>query len=103
MTMENLGWVYRSLGAISTSIEFLEMAVDKANRILGHEHPNTLWMTFHLAVSYQHDGRLGDAIKLHENKFETRKRILGDEHPDTKRTAARIEEPYQSQREGTSR
>ena len=42
MVMSNLSCTYRSLGAISRSIEILEMTEDKRSQILGHEHPDTL-------------------------------------------------------------
>src|SRR5271154_495134 len=98
--MTNLGCTYRRLGAISRSIEILEIAADRRNRILGREHPDTLLTRSHLALSYQEDGRLGQAVAILEDTLEAQTRILG-EHPRTRDTAAALEAAKEEQR-GTS-
>ena len=52
-------------------------------RILGHEHPDTLSSRAHLAVAYRDAGRTGEAIELGERVLAARERTLGPEHPHT--------------------
>jgi hypothetical protein len=86
---------------MSRSIEFLERAEDKRNRILGHEHPDTLRTRYHIALSYRKDGRLQDAIVILEGTLKAQTRILGEEHPRTKDTAAALEGAFKEALKGT--
>ncbi|WP_327075564.1 tetratricopeptide repeat protein (plasmid) [Kitasatospora purpeofusca] len=54
-----------------------------AQRLLGHDHPDTLTACSNLASSYWQAGRTGEAIVLEERVAADRERILGPDHPDT--------------------
>ncbi|MFJ4797113.1 tetratricopeptide repeat protein [Kitasatospora purpeofusca] len=52
-------------------------------RILGHNHPDTLTSRANLAVSYWQAGRTDGALDLLRSVVEGRARVLGSVHPDT--------------------
>ena len=52
-------------------------------KVLGPEHPDTVWAMGNLANSYDHAGRQDEALKLHEEVLTLLRKLLGPEHPDT--------------------
>ena len=68
--------------------EKLYLQVTEARkRVLGAEHPDTLFSMFSLAVSWEKQDRRTEAIALMENVVVLRTKILGANHPDTKDAA----------------
>ncbi|KAF5850099.1 hypothetical protein GGP41_002293 [Bipolaris sorokiniana] len=64
--------------------EKLDVEVMKARkRVLGDEHPNTLFSMNNLASTYSSQGLWGKAKELQVQVMEARKRVLSDEHPYT--------------------
>ncbi|KAF5001982.1 hypothetical protein FDECE_10784 [Fusarium decemcellulare] len=51
--------------------------------LLGDEHPETVHMMHHLALSLSHQDQEEEAEELKMRVLEIRKRIYGEEHPDT--------------------
>jgi len=82
----------------SKEAEMLYIEVlDKRNKILGVEHPDTISAMAHLAATYQNLGKYIDAEKLKMQVLYARSRILGVEHPNTITTAmANLAATYQS-------
>ena len=70
-------------GAFQRSIDATTATVERAQRLLGDEHPDTLTARANLAVSYSQAGRTTDAIALEERVLTDSERLLGDEHPAT--------------------
>ena len=56
---------------------------DARRRILGVEHPDTIYAMSNLAITYLYLGKYTEAEKLEIQVLDARKRILGVEHPDT--------------------
>jgi tetratricopeptide (TPR) repeat protein len=56
---------------------------DRAVRLLGDKHVDTLTARANLAVAYWQAGRTTDAITLLKEVIADRVRLLGDDHPDT--------------------
>ncbi|KAJ7875909.1 hypothetical protein B0H14DRAFT_44270 [Mycena olivaceomarginata] len=61
---------------------FGKLTVD-AKRLLGEEHPNTLFAMVNLATSYRDLGQSKEAAELREAVLEKSKRLLGEEDPNT--------------------
>ena len=59
-------------------------------KVLGAEHPDTLWTMGNLAATYEHQGRWKEAEELELQVRDARLISLGAEHPDTLRTIDRI-------------
>ena len=53
-----------------------------SNRILGEEHPDTIWAMGNLAITYDSLGKYADAEKLQIKVLDMRNRLFGKEHPD---------------------
>ena len=61
-------------------------------RILGPDHPDTLWTRGNLAASYRSAGRIPEAIALGKQVAAPSERILGTDHPDTLRVRQALDE-----------
>ena len=57
--------------------------MDVRRKVLGPEHPETLWSMNGLASSYYRLGRSKEAARLYEEPLVIRRKVLGPEHPDT--------------------
>jgi len=64
------------------------------NRILGVEHPNTIFAMENLAATYGHLGKYTEAEKLKVKVLDARNRIFGMEHQDTIRAMANLAATY---------
>jgi DNA-binding SARP family transcriptional activator len=60
-----------------------QIVFDRAERILGPEHPDTLMARNDLAASYHGVGRFAEAIAIYEALLADHERVLGPEHPST--------------------
>ena len=62
----------------------MEMRVmETRQRVLGHEHPDTLMAMGNLAMTLRSQSRNKEAISLMETCFQLQERVLGRHHPDT--------------------
>jgi tetratricopeptide (TPR) repeat protein len=52
-------------------------------KVLGHEHPNTLTSMNNLAFVLDSQGKYEEAEAMHRQTLATREKVLGHEHPDT--------------------
>ncbi|MEV0360250.1 tetratricopeptide repeat protein [Nocardia sp. NPDC050697] len=66
-----------------SAMAHLHQAFSDCERVLGHDHPNTLTSCHNLAGAYETAGRIADAIQLYEQTLADRERVLGADHPDT--------------------
>ena len=57
--------------------------LEKMQKILGDEHPNTITAIANLAITLGDQGKLEEAAAMEREVLEKRRKILGDEHPDT--------------------
>ena len=60
--------------------------LETRKKVLGEEHPDTLWSMDNLAITVKSKGEDQKAIALMEECIEKRKRVLGQDHPYTKRS-----------------
>jgi tetratricopeptide (TPR) repeat protein len=70
-------------GLNSRAIKNLERAADSDMRILGPDHPDTLFARNNLATAYRAAGDLAQAIALYEETLTNITRVQGPNHPDT--------------------
>jgi hypothetical protein len=81
----------------SKEAETLEIEVlDKRNKILGVEHPDTIFAMANLASTYRNLGKYTEAEKLEMQVLDASDRILGVEHPDTIFAMANLASTYQN-------
>ena len=69
--------------------------MDVRNRILGVEHPDTIYAMANLAATYRNFGKYTEAEKLEIQVLDARNRILGVEHPVTIHAMADLAATYQ--------
>jgi tetratricopeptide (TPR) repeat protein len=67
------------------------------HRVLGPEHPNTLYTLSDFASMYQHQGKYALAETYAAQALAGRRHALGPEHPDTMASAADLGLAYVSQ------
>ena len=56
-------------------------------RILGHDHPDTLYSAHNLAINLRKLGDVQAARDLDQDTLDRRRRVLGHDHPDTLNSA----------------
>ena len=77
--------------------ETLQIKVlDTRSRILGVEHPDTIYAMENLAKTFGSLGKYTEGEKLEIQVLDARKKILGSAHPDTIRGMANLAATYQS-------
>jgi tetratricopeptide (TPR) repeat protein len=69
--------------SVSQAIAVGEQLTADFERVLGHDHPDTLNARNGLAIAYEAAGRIDEAIALHEQTLAAFERVLGHDHPDT--------------------
>jgi tetratricopeptide (TPR) repeat protein len=71
-----------------------EQALAARERVLGPDHPDTLYSRKNLALSHKYAGRLDEAIALFEQTLAAYERVLGPDHPDTLQSRSDLALPY---------
>jgi hypothetical protein len=93
---EKFGWLLRVQG-YSKEAEALQTEVlDKRNKILGAEHPHTIFAMASLASTNGNLGKYTEAEKLELQVLDKRNRIFGMEHPDTILAMANLAATYKN-------
>ena len=80
---DKFGYVYFELGRWNKAEELQLQARDVCLKVLGEEHPDTLWAMGNLAVIYKDSGRWTEAEELELQVRDVRLKVLGEEHLDT--------------------
>lgn len=60
--------------------------IEIKNRVLGPEHPHTLYSRSGLGLTLLHEGRYADAEKMDRETLEAERRVFGPENPETLNT-----------------
>ncbi len=63
--------------------ELEEDTLARRRRVLGPDHPDTLWSASSLATSLRALGETGAARDLDADTFSRSRRVLGEDHPST--------------------
>jgi hypothetical protein len=61
--------------------------LERRRRVLGRDHPDTLYSAYNLAADLRELGEVEAARDLDQDTLERRRRVLGHDHPDTLRSA----------------
>jgi tetratricopeptide (TPR) repeat protein len=72
-----------------------EQLLADQERLLGLDHPDTLYSRNNLANAYQEAGRTGKAISLLDQTLAARERVLGPDHPSTLQSRNNLALAYQ--------
>jgi tetratricopeptide (TPR) repeat protein len=70
--------------------------LERAERVLGSDHPDTLTSRQHLAGAYYNTGRVGEAMAILEQLLTNTERILGTEHRTTLTTRGELARTYRA-------
>jgi tetratricopeptide (TPR) repeat protein len=81
--MNDLALSYAALNRQAEALELREQTLAARKRVLGADHPDTLWSMQNLALSYAALNRHGEALKLREETLDALKRVLPKDHPHT--------------------
>jgi len=84
----------RADGYYLHSLKSFEECLEVTRKLLGEEHPQTLWNLHNVAVVSQSLGNFNHALKLFQECYERRGRVLGPEHPDTLHSMNGVGEAY---------
>jgi tetratricopeptide (TPR) repeat protein/tRNA A-37 threonylcarbamoyl transferase component Bud32 len=82
------------LGEPGKAIVLLEKARATLHAQLGGQHPETLFVLFHLAQAYHNAGKVNLAVSLQEQTLALMKAALGPEHDDTLNSMHQLAEVY---------
>ncbi|KAJ7724003.1 hypothetical protein B0H16DRAFT_1698805 [Mycena metata] len=74
--------------------ELLEEVLQKQKQVLGGDHPDTLFITGSLAISYSGLGKHQRAQELQSVVPDKQKQVLGENHPDTLLTMGDLANSY---------
>ena len=77
------GSVYLTIGLLPQAELHLPIALEQRQRVLGKEHPDTLFTMNNLASLRYDQGHYQEAETLSLQTLEVGKRVLGAEHPET--------------------
>ncbi|KAB5569897.1 hypothetical protein GE09DRAFT_1217349 [Coniochaeta sp. 2T2.1] len=81
--MGNLAVTLGDMGKLEQAAALEKEVLEKMQRILGHEHPDTISAMNNFAITLGDMGKLDEAAAMFQEVLEKRQRILGDEHPAT--------------------
>jgi len=85
-----MGTQLMARGLVVQANEIGRQVLQRARRVLGEEHPETLTAMGNLAVTCHVQGDLVEARKLEEHVLEVSRRVLGEEHPGTLRAIGNL-------------
>ena len=89
-TLERFGLFFVEIGRWNEAALSLWEVLEKRQRILGDEHPDTIMAMHNLANTLSNQGKLDEAALMMREVLEKSQRILGDDHPDTARAAEHL-------------
>ena len=81
--LEYIGGFISEIGIWDEAAVIRQEVLEKRQRILGNEHPDTIKAMNDLATILRNQGKLNDAVAMQRKVLEKRQRILGNEHLDT--------------------
>jgi len=84
-------------GKYAEAERVIRAALERGQRALGAEHPETLTSLNNLAFLYDAQGRHAEAEPLHRRALAGRERTLGAEHPDTLKSLNNLAALYHAQ------
>jgi len=79
----NVANTLRLLGEHQTARQLQSDTLNRLQRVLGADHPDTLTSASRLAADLRALGEYQQARALDEDALSRRRRVLGDDHPET--------------------
>ena len=93
---EKFGVLLMEQGYNCEAEKFQIQVLDARSRLLGEEHPATIWAMGNLAATYESLGKYADAEKLKTQALDMRTRLFGEEHLDTIGAINNLANTYQN-------
>jgi tetratricopeptide (TPR) repeat protein len=81
--LESVGEFVTHLGRWPEAHAVKEYVLQARRRLLGEDHPDTIWAMSNLAITLREQGQLEEAAIIQKEVLEKRTQILSKEHPDT--------------------
>jgi hypothetical protein len=75
---------------VQAALDLNQDTLDRARRVLGADHPDTLISANNLAAALRVLGEVQAARELDEDTLGRRRRLLGEDHPRTIRSARNL-------------
>jgi len=82
----------RDLGDVQAARDLDRDTLQRRQRLLGEDHPDTLESAHNLAADLRELGEVTAARDLDRDTLERRQRVLGQDHPDTLSSARNLGE-----------
>ena len=97
ISMNNLAFMYKSLGRYDEAELLFIKTVKLKNEVLGEKHPSTLISINNLGRLYYSKRRYDKAEPIYLKALALSNEVLGDTHPDTLTSMSNLAELYRSQ------
>ncbi|KAF2679255.1 hypothetical protein K458DRAFT_277187, partial [Lentithecium fluviatile CBS 122367] len=81
--LDRLGCCEQSLGRYNSADAAYRKVLERRERLLGKEHPDTLTSMGHVAAALSNQGKSVEAEKMHRETLALCDKVLGKEHPHT--------------------
>jgi tetratricopeptide (TPR) repeat protein len=81
--LEYIGGITNEIARWEEAAAIRQEVLEKRQRVLGNEHPDTIKAMNNLATTLRNQGKLNDATAMQRKVLKKRQEILGDEHLDT--------------------
>jgi tetratricopeptide (TPR) repeat protein len=81
--LSNCGWFQDLQGKYEEAEAMHRRALEAREKVLGHEHPDTLSSVDNLGLVLSRQGRYEEAEAMHRRALEGYEEVLGREHPHT--------------------
>jgi tetratricopeptide (TPR) repeat protein len=81
--MANLATIYHAQSRCEEAESMHVKVLKLRQKVLGQEHPDTIWSMANLATMYAAQGLYKEAEVMQIKALELRQKVLGQEHPET--------------------
>ncbi|KAH8683388.1 hypothetical protein BGZ60DRAFT_524713 [Tricladium varicosporioides] len=90
-------YLQEALGKYGEAEKLNRRVLERREKELGEQHPDTLASVSNLALVLQHQGKYDEAEKLNRRVLERREKELGEQHPDTLASVSNLASVLQDQ------
>jgi tetratricopeptide (TPR) repeat protein len=87
---DNVGWHLWFQAKYEEALEWHRRALAGRKKVLGSEHPETLYSIDGIAMCISKQRKYDEALEWHRRLLAGREKVLGSEHPDTLRSIGGI-------------
>ncbi|KAF2181607.1 kinesin light chain 1 [Zopfia rhizophila CBS 207.26] len=81
--LDRIGHCEQTLGHYKAAVWALQQLLERQEKVLGKEHPDTLTSMNNVALVLRDQGKYAEAEKMHREELALSEKAVGKEHPDT--------------------